>query len=57
MAFAKFKAFLNKHARVPSDDLSDPIAEAINTFTPTECKANSLLQTMASRDEEKPAKF
>lgn len=37
-AFAKLKAFLRKTAARTIDDLWDTIAEAIDTFTPTECQ-------------------
>jgi transposase len=38
MAFSKFKAFLKKTAARTKDDLWDAIAQAIETFTPTECQ-------------------
>ena len=38
MAFSKFKAFLKKMAARTVDDLWNAIAEAIDLFTPTECK-------------------
>jgi len=38
MAFSKFKAFLKKTAARTVDDLWNAIAEAIELFTPTECK-------------------
>jgi transposase len=38
MAFSKLKALLNKAAARTVDDLWDAIAQAIETFTPTECE-------------------
>jgi transposase len=38
MAFSKFKAFLKKTAARTKEDLWDAIAQAIDTFTPQECK-------------------
>jgi|GEM_PF-6906123 len=38
MAFAKVKAFLEKYAPRTVDDFWDAIAQAIDTFTPTECQ-------------------
>lgn len=38
MAFSKLKAFLKKTAARTKDDLWDAIAEAIETFSPTECE-------------------
>ncbi len=38
MAFSKLKALLKKTAARTVDDLWDAIAEAIETFTPTECQ-------------------
>ena len=38
MAFSKFKAFLKKTAARTKDDLWDAIAQAIEIFTPIECK-------------------
>ena len=38
MAFSKLKAFLKKTAARTVDDLWDAIAQAIETFTPTECE-------------------
>lgn len=38
MAFAKLKAFLKKVAARTVDALWDAIAQAIDTFTPTECE-------------------
>ena len=38
MAFSKLKSFLNKAAARTVDDLWNAIAQAIETFTPTECE-------------------
>ena len=38
MAFSKLKAFLKKIAARTRDDLWDTIAQAIDTFTPSECQ-------------------
>ncbi|MSO74913.1 MAG: hypothetical protein EXQ99_07210 [Alphaproteobacteria bacterium] len=38
MAFSKLKSFLEKAAIRTVDDLWDVIAQAIETFTPTECE-------------------
>ena len=38
MAFSKFKAFLKRGAARTIDDLWDAIANAVDIFTPTECR-------------------
>jgi transposase len=38
MAFAKLKALFKKVAARTRDDLFDPIAKAIDSFTPQECQ-------------------
>ena len=38
MAFSKLKGFLKKTAARTKDELWEAIAQAIETFTPTECR-------------------